>query len=256
MWHDEIYQEAVEGMPINLPGPGSLRDRIDRVVEELQNLELTPAGLEIAGLAARRRLAQLEKELDDLIFELYGLGQSERDLVREMCSLGLDFFYRHHESDAVKAVVLPSRPWGTYADVAQSDSGFGAYVQTFLQAWNVELEPDGELAWRVLSPPSGAPLLAVSFVSRFKNKPLTAPAHADAEAWGDLIKKLERGALLPYGSSNVFTDTFFRQIGEHEMLFIKRNEARFWTRTAAREDAEAALVRLMHEDGAGTKEGQ
>jgi hypothetical protein len=38
------------------------------------------------------------------------------------------------------------------------------------------------------------------------------------------------------------------------MVFIKRNEARFWTRTAAREDAEAAMVRLMQDEERGHKE--
>lgn len=256
MWHDEIYQEAVEEMPITLPGPGSLRDRIVRVVEELQNLETRPGGLEIGGLAAQRRLPPLERELDDVVFELYCLKESERDLVREMCSFGLDLFYRNHESDAVKPLAHPPRPWGTYADVAPFDSGLGAYLRTFIQVWNAELEPEGELAWRVLSPPSGAPLLAVSFVTRFKNKALTAPSDGDAEAWGKLLKKLEKDARLPAGSSSVFTDTFFRLIGEREMVFIKRNEARFWTRTAAREDAEAALVRLMQGEESGREDGK
>jgi len=122
--------------------------------------------------------------------------------------------------------------------------------------WNSELEPDGELGWRVLSPPSGAPLLAVSFATRFKKEPVTAPSDTDTEAWEKLLEKLERDAHMPAGSSAVFIDTFFRVIGEREMLFIKRNETRFWTRTAAREDAEAALVALMYKEQAQGVEGK
>ena len=224
------------------------------MVKELQELDLQPGGLELAGLPAQGRLPELERELNDLVFELFGLNESERNLVRETCSLGLDFFYRNHKSDAVKPLAHPPRPWGTFADVARSDSGLGAYLRTFLQIWNAELEPDGELAWRVLSPPSGAPLLAVSFVTRFKNKPIAQPSDGDADAWSKLLKKLEKDARLPAGSSSVFTDTFFRLIGEREMVFIKRNEVRYWTRTAAREDAEAALVRLMQDEECGRKE--
>jgi hypothetical protein len=47
-------------------------------------------------------------------------------------------------------------------------------------------------------------------------------------------------------SSRIFIDTFFRAVSEHEILFIKRNERRFWTRTAAREDAESALTQLIN----------
>ena len=75
---------------------------------------------------------------------------------------------------------------------------------------------------------------------------MTAPSDTDAEAWANVLEKLEEDTRIPAGSSAIFIDTFFRVIGEREMLFIKRNEARFWTRTAAREDAEAAMVVLMH----------
>jgi hypothetical protein len=49
-------------------------------------------------------------------------------------------------------------------------------------------------------------------------------------------------------SSRIFIDTFFRGVSECEILFIKRNERRFWTRTAAREDAESALTYLMNRE--------
>ncbi len=256
LWHDEILLENVEQMPICFPEDNNLRTRIVRVVEELQSLELQPEGLELGGLSAQKRLPQLEQQLNDAIFDLYGLTETERDLVREMCSLGLDFFYRNQKSDAVEALAPPPRSWGTHTDVAHSDSGLGSYLRIFLQVWNAELEPDGELAWRVLSPPSGAPLLAVSFVTRFKNKPVAPPSDGDAEAWRKLLKKLDKDTRLLTGSSSVFTDTFFRLIGEREMVFIKRNEARFWTRTAAREDAEAALVRLMQDEEGRREEGR
>jgi hypothetical protein len=44
----------------------------------------------------------------------------------------------------------------------------------------------------------------------------------------------------------MFIDTFFRYVSDREILFIKRNERRFWTCTAAREDAESSLTHLMN----------
>ena len=250
MWHDELQVESIGSLPICLPKTPSEGERLVRIVEELQRLDIQLDGLELAGLVTRRRLLQLERALDDAVFELYALNEWERTLVSEMCSLGLDLFYRNHESHAAKPLGSLPRSWGTCADVAQADSGLGAYLQTFLQVWNAELGPDGELGWRVLSPPSGAPLLAVSFTTRFKKEPVTPPSDTDAEGWANLLEKLEKDTRIPAGGSAVFIDTFFRVIGEREMLFVKRNEARFWTRTAAREDAEAALVQLMHQEEA------
>jgi len=58
---------------------------------------------------------------------------------------------------------------------------------------------------------------------------------------------------FPCGSAGILVDTFYRYVGDHEIVILKRNERRFWTRTAAREDAEATMLRLMNESGADTK---
>jgi hypothetical protein len=36
-----------------------------------------------------------------------------------------------------------------------------------------------------------------------------------------------------------------RAVTEHDIIVIKRNERRLWTRTAAREDAEATLFQVI-----------
>jgi len=59
------------------------------------------------------------------------------------------------------------------------------------------------------------------------------------------LAHLQQHSLVHEGASRIFLDTFFRHVGDRQILFIKRNERRFWTRTAAREDAESALTHLM-----------
>jgi hypothetical protein len=249
LWHDEIHLADVEKMPICFPNDTKLRNRIVRIVEELQSLELQPEGLEILGVEAQRRLPHLERQLDDAIFDLYELNSAERDLVKEMCSGGLDLFYRHQDSDALRPVIQPECSVGTLANIAQADDDLAAYLRTFLEVWNEELAPDGELAWQILSPPSRALLLAVHFTTRFKKEPVPKAA-GNTNAWQRLLTNLEKNSLLPAGSSRIFIDTFFRHVTDREILFIKRNERRFWTRTAAREDAESALACLMNQEEA------
>jgi len=177
------------------------------------------------------------------------LNSAERDLVKEMCSGGLDLFYRHQDSDALRPVIQPECSVGTLANIAQADDDLAAYLRTFLEVWNEELAPDGELAWQILSPPSRALLLAVHFTTRFKKEPVPKAA-GNTNAWQRLLTNLEKNSLLPAGSSRIFIDTFFRHVTDREILFIKRNERRFWTRTAAREDAESALACLMNQEEA------
>jgi hypothetical protein len=245
-WHDEIHLGDVENMPICLPEDAKLRDQIVGIVDELQSLDLKPGGLELAGVEAQKRLPGLERQLDTAIFDLYQLNSAERDLVGEMCAVGLDLFYRNQKSDALREVVHPVNNIGTMADVSWADEGLSAYLRVFLECWNSELAPNGELVWRVLSPPSHAPLLAVSFATHYKTQPLPVVAKSEAQAWREALATLEQPSRVPVNSSRIFVDTFFRHVGDREILFIKRNERRFWTRTAAREDAESTLTYLMN----------
>ena len=153
---------------------------------------------------------------------------------------------------ALREVIQPAQSFGRLSDLSQSDDGLSAYLRTFLEAWNGELAPDGEFAWRVLSPPSRAPLLAVSFTTCYKSDQ-AFPEWPDneAEAWSNTLANLQKHSIVHAGTSRIFIDTFFRYVSDREILFIKRNERRFWTRTAAREDAESAITHLMNlEEGA------
>jgi hypothetical protein len=202
--------------------------------------------LELAGVEAQRRLPELDRQLDAAVFDLYELNAAERDLVHEMCTVGLDLFYRNQKSSALREAVRPKRSIGTLADLSQAKDGLSAYLRIFLEAWSNELAPDGEFVWRVLSPPSRAPLLAVSFTTHYKGEPIPRAAGDEVEAWHDALAKLDQASRVHANGPGVFIDTFFRHVTDREVLFIKRNEQRFWTRTAAREDAESALTYLMN----------
>ncbi len=245
LWHDEIHLENIESMPICFPKDMKLRDRIAQIVQELQSLDLKPGGLALGGIEAQQGLPELERALDTAVFDLYQLNSAERDLVREMCTVGLELFYRNQKSDALREIARPGHGVGTLPEVSQANDGLSAYLRIFLECWNTELAPSGELVWRIASPPSKAPLLAVSFETHFKDAALPA-AENGAGAWRNLLAKLEKSSRVPVNGSRLFIDTFFRAVSEHEIVFIKRNERRFWTHTAAREDAESALTYLMN----------
>lgn len=248
LWHDEIHLENIEDFPIRLPEDTELRSRIVSIVEALQHIDLKPAGLDFASGEVQQHLSNLEQQLDSAIFDLYNLNTAERDLVREMCAVGLDLFYRNQKSVALREVERSPQAIGTISDVPPSTNGLASYLRTFLDAWNKELAPDGEFVWRALSPPSEAPLLAISFTTHYKKEPLPKMDDNEAAAWQNALTRLAESSRIPANSSRIFIDTFFRHVSESEIIFIKRNEQRFWTRTAAREDAESALTYLMNRE--------
>ncbi len=183
-WHDEIHLEDVEKMPICFPNDTTLRNRIVRIVGELQQLDMQSEDFELFQQIPANNPRKLEDELDTAIFDLYELTAPERDLIRDTCSIGLDLFYRHHKGEALREVIRPTLNFGTLYDLSQREDGLSAYLRTFLEAWNAELAPDGEFAWRVLSSPFRAPLLAVCFTTCYKRgKSSSDLPDNDTEAW-------------------------------------------------------------------------
>jgi hypothetical protein len=172
------------------------------------------------------RLPELERELDEAVFDL-------------------NLFYENQKSAALKPVLLPHKSAGRLTDVQQAWKGLPSYLRTFLGSWGGNLNDDTEFVWRVLSPPSGAPLLAISFCTHFKSDEVSALDDLPLD-WSAALAKLDGSSIVPMNSSRLFVDTFFRYISETEIIFIKRNEQRFWTKTAAREDAESAQTYLMN----------
>jgi hypothetical protein len=244
MWHDELNMEIAQGLPIALPGHPSVRARLVNIVDRLQGSSVASDKLVLRSLTAEQEILQLERELDDVIFDLYDLNTAERDLIRDMCDVGMDFLYNGKSSSAVKPVLVPAKTYGVEADVLDSQSGMGAYLKTFLQIWNQELDADTELSWHLLSPDIQAPLVAVLFSAQAKIEPVV-PSDANNN-WAKVLTILDKSSLQTAGSRQIYTDSFVRLVNEEdEILLIKRNEVRFWTPSAAREDAEATQLQAM-----------
>jgi hypothetical protein len=53
-------------------------------------------------------------------------------------------------------------------------------------------------------------------------------------------------ALRQEVSRRIYIDNMVRVVTDTEIYIIKRDERRLWTRSMAREDAEATLVQAMH----------
>lgn len=239
MWHDELLLHVVERFPIAFPTDKKLRDRIVRHVDKLRETEL---------LFGDPRLTAMEKDLDEAIFDLYELNAADRDLVRDMCNVGLDFFYKRSESAAVSRAQLPTVRHGLACDLPEKPAdAVAGYLQVFLSQWNADLEPDGELAWEIVPGPGNAPVLAALF-STVANGQRVEPSGTDNRigTWNHLLQRISAANLVSVDAQRtIYTDTFVRVVSDHEIIIIKRNEARFWTRSAALADADATVAQAM-----------
>jgi len=254
-WHHEILQDDVKRLPIALPNDANLRERIVRLVDRLRGVQPTE-GLPLLETATRgtRTASQaeidgLERELDGLVFQTYGLASFERELVNDMCQMGLDLFYRHAQGEAVKRLQLPCDSMcGRASDLSglTDDNEIAGYMSAFVGLWNQQLTPHGEFIWQVVRPGIAAPMIAVVLETTESGGPDAEPgAETNHHEWASLMGKLDDVSVQHDGSRRIFIDGAVRIVSETEIIVIKRNERRLWTASAAREDAEATIEQAM-----------
>ena len=134
---------------------------------------------------------------------------------------------------------------GTSKDLAYSSaSQLDKYLSVFLQRWNRELAPGGEFSWFAVASPR-APMIAVVFETQPSGEHVVEDSETENESWRSALERLER-ALERSVTESVREAGTLRSVGDHSIVIAKRNEARLWTASAAREDAEATILQVIN----------
>ncbi|HEY1352235.1 MAG TPA: N-6 DNA methylase [Ktedonobacteraceae bacterium] len=243
-WHHEIHLEEVMSLPICFPKDELLRDEIVEIVNTLMNLSVHNS----IDHDLVQRISQQERKLDQAIFNVYSLSEAERDLILDLCHTHLEFLYRGEKSLAASFVEnVPLSPQGLSKDLPgdrEQERGIEGYLSAFLNMWNPEIAPEGEFRWRVVRP-SEIPMIAVVLTTQEVGDVSPIIDTTDEQEWAQVLERCSQ-ALGQEVSQRIYIDSMVRVVTDTEIYIIKRNERRFWTRSMAREDAEAALVQLMH----------
>ena len=88
-------------------------------------------------------------------------------------------------------------------------------------------------------------MIAAIFQTETAEEKLGDPTTSDDKAWEELLQKLETTARQKAGPQRVYIDGLIRIVSDQDILIIKKNERRLWTRSAARDDAEATIVAVI-----------
>jgi hypothetical protein len=258
LWHDEVKKDVLYSLPVCFPEKDTVTAKIVGIVDSLRSLpaERAEATLfEEEGLTKPQRdtrIRALEAELDQAVFDLFEMDDEERDLVDEMCGLGLDLFYRGMKSEAVKPLPWPASvpKIGRLTDLdngTAKTSELCGYLRTFCKLWEPQLtDQDGRFRWRVLMPPAAVSMTAVIFETETPKETLPDVAETELEQWHQVLKRLVEVSRQPAKAQRIVIDGLIRIVTDSEIVIIKRNERRLWTRSAARDDAEATMVMTMH----------
>ncbi len=248
-WHDEVLTHEIRSLPIAFPENEDLKSRLLRIIDDI--IESIPGFMNGA-----REINRLENLLDEAVFDLYSLSQPDRELIRERCHLDIDFLYNGLESDACSQIHSPNINRGTLETlerIGNDSNRFNSlipYLETFQKQWASFIEDDKEFLWQVIAPP-GTRMIAVIFTLIDKGDMSPDGEYRkdmeNIKDWKDILSQLAEDNRYPIGR-RIYIDGMVKLVGSRQIIIIKRSEVQLWTRGAARDDADATLLRTLKKD--------
>ena len=238
LWHHEIHvDDELFQLPVVIDKSNTATKKLIAIVDKLR--EYHPKKQDLLHLdsptdkniATQRR--EWEKQLNEAVFELYGLNDEQKDLIHDFCEITLPFFYKPFDSiGAMRAVENDKLSW------------VKEYINIFCRRWNPYLGNDEEMQAEVYT---GAHdnMLAIEFYPADKSD-----AHklkVNKNEWNILLDQIGDSLPQTMGVSQIILDGFVHVVSDSGIILIKRNEKRFWTRSLAREDADATICKRMQD---------
>jgi len=243
LWYSNIhFVDELLKLPIVVDKDSPATNRIISIVDDLRNY-LPQKQNEEPDIFSERKVdavpeeivkatrQKLEAKLDKAVFELYGLDEEQKDLIRDCCEVTLPFFYKPFDSVSTMKVVEDN-----------DYSWIENYVNIFSRRWNTYLDDSEEMRAEVHVGAHGN-MVAVEFYPADKGDPWDLKPKRDS--WGYVLEEIGNSLPQPIGTSQILIDGVVHAPSENGVIIIKRNERRFWTRSLAREDADATLCKRM-----------
>jgi len=241
LWHHKLLLDEVMTLPVVFDKKNPVIGRVISIVDELRGYHPEHSSLlrieDTPGTEIDTRRQDLETRLDESVFDLYELSEEQRDLVRDCCSVTLPFFYKPTQSGA-----------GTPAISENDVSWLSRYAMTFGRRWNPYLGNGEEM--RVAIHIGGhRNLVAVEFFPADKDD--AWDFSVEDNSWGHILEQVSKALPQPMSTSQIVLDGVVHLVTDEAIIIIKRNEKRFWTKSIAREDADATLCKRMVEPESG-----
>ena len=191
-WHDDIHVEEHLKLPINFPKDEKIKNRIISMVDKIiEHTNKDPLFFNTKG-----DQKYLKEQLDNAIFELYELSEAQQDLIRDLCSITLDFYYS-----------------GTNSKVTQPPNitVLEEYCSAFLELWKKRLEKKGkELETRIFFPKNSL-LCGISFELMDLGTSEYIMPITDNSEWKTQFEVLSRNLPLQY-SKGIYIDRIVKEI--------------------------------------------
>jgi SAM-dependent methyltransferase len=241
LWYDQTVAEDWLNLPLRLANePDIHARRIVSLVDAIRSNDAVEERLDGTKVPVPPS-SELRRKLNHAIFDLFDLADTERDLIEDWERYSFDLLMHGQDSVALARLTsLGPTLAGSAKDLDQlSESELHRYLRSFVSEWSAVLDDPDLLRWSVIAPP-GSTHLAVILGSDVASQ---SEYSQSGEEWKSALARATQSG--PLDSSALYTDGILRVVTEDYVLIAKRNERRLWTASAAREDADATLVRAL-----------
>jgi len=246
-WYDKFVSGDILSMPIRIPASeNSVTRELVEAVDSIRAFNTNERNE--LDVITHPPLSSYLEQLNKAVFDLFDLSQTDRDLVEDFIKYTYDLFENGPESEALRTTntaLIPPSGAMEYFSQHVPERQFEGYLYSFLDIWNRELPLGSEFHWRFIRP-RNVPMLAVLFTAE-KDHAMAdlLSADATAEEWTRLLAQCEIAMKTPV-SRRIYIDGIIRVVSDTFILIIKHDERRLWTRTSAREDADATLLQAVN----------
>jgi len=231
-----VIQKEYEEMPFLVPNQDD--PRLEEILRHLGEIELL---MDSEGpffdLEHESTIQQHKEAIHELVFEIYDLHPTERQLVMDILEYGVEFFNwskrKTRKPREAKPVKRPDIPM------------LKAYAQIFTRAASSLLQTAGQTLNATIFE-NGAPLTVLSFDLVSSDDVQEVRVVQQSDAMRTKLRELSDLAL-ERKTPSMYTRRHVRIYDGRQVSLIRPSEQRFWTESQARVDADAFLAELFSE---------
>lgn len=229
-----MIQWEYKEMPFLIPDRND--PQLEKLLQHFGQIERLLSGQRVFTTPqVQRQLEEHKAVIDSLIFDIYGLNPTERQLVEDMTNFGIRFFEwakrKTRKPGEVEPVQIPTvKMLQEYAEVFTETAESLLHYQH--QTLNATIYQNG------------APLSVVSFdlvPSELASEPQIV---TDKDDLREKLRQLD-ALLLEQRSPSLYMRRHVRVYNGTEIFLVRPNEQRFWTQSQARADADEFLAELI-----------
>ena len=229
-----VIQEEYLRMPFLIPDEGD--SRLSKILTYFDEIVTIVQRHNILDESKRQQdVQQREEAIAELVFDLYDLTPTERQLVQDTVDYGIEFFYwsqqKRRKPQGAKAVQHP--------DIEM----LKAYADTFVKTVKTLLHYQGQTL-NALVYQDGTPLSVVAFELVNLDDAHETQILESEDALRDVLRRLDR-LLLERRTDALYMRRHVRVYDGDWLYLVRPSERRFWTYSQALADADSVIAEWL-----------